>query len=383
MTPIDEFTREDRLFVFDSSASAGLSFDYLSGRMPDGRQVLAGVYAGEEPYVPGTAQLQLLWFDAVGRFLATETVRPLLDTEPLPPPLTAEAFRGYRTARAYLAALGVVPGPIWVRYFWLYPNEDGDRSDPQYAPFRIGISLLRPWDPDYIWNPYGVPGAESLTDALRITNYATSGIPFGDFLLFWGEQVFGVSGSLPHDDPDRQTPAPYPLQVVPNRLYTLQTYGPSDPGPYFATGVLPDGKQGIMGWYDDQVVCLFFNARGERIASEERPTRFGMNQEFEGAQFRDAQYRAAQPVMAAWQTELGWRDQTIRVRFFMHPDRRIFLSDLSRSGVVGYYDPFQHADAGEREEARREVQSWLAEGCFVLNWMRDYHLSKDGEVLST
>lgn len=40
--------------------------------MSGGRQVLAGVYGREESCVPGTASLQLLGFDAVGQFLATD-----------------------------------------------------------------------------------------------------------------------------------------------------------------------------------------------------------------------------------------------------------------------------------------------------------------------
>jgi hypothetical protein len=39
--------------------------------------------------------------------------------------------------------------------------------------------------------------------------------------------------------------------------------------------------------------------------------------------------------------------------------------------------------AEERAQVRQQVLEWEASGSFVFWWGRDYHMTKDGEVLST
>ncbi len=380
MTVHEEFTREDRLFTFTISDHGRFSYDYLLGKAPDGRQVLVGPYRGDGWYdrPTGYSRWQLVWFDSQGHFLSTEDITLADDPPPLPSPFPAAVIEECRAICQHMTALGVTPGPIKVRWFWLDRNEELEED----KMFRMGIRLLRHWDPDYIWNPYSVPAADSLQDALRIVGYATNGIPFGDFLLFWGDNVIGCC-EVPADHPSRNRPLTPQLQIVPDRLYTLKTYGPDDPGPYFYTGTLPDGRQGLMGWVNHQVVCLLFDATGNLTETLVRPS--GATEENTPEEMGFSQWCHVLGCREAsvWQAELGWRPCPIRVRFFMHPDYTIYLSDLSRAGVTAYYDPFQFYDPEEREAARQSVRSWLAEGNFVLNWMRDYHLNKDGDVIST
>lgn len=251
-------------------------------------------------------------------------------------------------------------------------------------PFRIGIGLVASWIPEQIWDPYGGVGAQNLQEAIDSVNITVGGIRFGDFCVFWADEVFGYWGDrYPYDHPERLTQAPNPLHLIPDRVYTLNTYGDGAADAYFHTGTLPDRRQVLMGWYDDQVVALFFDADGEFLEAQERPTGFGPDSVPPGQVYPVVQHRFASAPTRAWQAELGWREGPIRVRFFMHPDRRIYLSDLSRAGVTAYYDPFVYIDREEREKARRSLRAWLDSGNFVLSWMRDYRLDREGNVLST
>ncbi len=372
MIPFHEFTKEDRLFVLNTNGNPEDFYCYFTGKTADGQQVLQAWYAGENPYIEGMTQAQLVWFDSGGNIISTESVAlPLLPAAP-PPWSSEDITQGCRTVRRHMGTLGVVPGPIRVRHFWLE------------EPFRMGISLLPPWLPEQIWDPYSIPGSQNLEEALYGVNVVVGNKRFGDFRLFWGEEVFGVCGdNYPYDHPDRALPPGPPLHLFPDRLHTLRTYGPRNPGPYFYTGTLPDGRQGLMGWHHDNVVCLLFDAQGILCEATERPTGFEFAQIPEGANPELAAHQQARPVAKAWQKELGWRQGAIRVRPFMHPDKRIFLSDLTRSGVTTLYDPFQYGTVEEREEMRKQLDSWLESESFVLNWMRDYHIDREGNVIST
>jgi hypothetical protein len=162
------------------------------------------------------------------------------------------------------------------------------------------------------------------------------------------------------------------------RLFPIQ-------GCDYETGVCADGRQVIMGLLCPDVVAVFFDAQGTYLGCEERrwsaagklagtkpPYRIG------GDRFREL--IAAQTKK--WQTALGFRAATIRVKKFWLRGCGVGIEELP-----GWAREIETADwitdEDERQQYRESRDQWIADGNFVFWWARSYHMSSDGRVEST
>jgi hypothetical protein len=114
---------------------------------------------------------------------------------------------------------------------------------------------------------------------------------------------------------------------------------------------------------------LLFSASGDLLATEERPTGFDWDQKREDESGPEYNRRLAQSIFDAWRLELGWRDQPIQVRYFLHPTRPIFVSDLDQYDVIWYYDPCHSRDISTRKKARERINDWIQNGNFIFRWI--------------
>jgi len=154
----------------------------------------------------------------------------------------------------------------------------------------------------------------------------------------------------------------------------------------FFTGVCADGRQVVMGLLCPQLVAFFFDPQGNLLGREERPW------SAEAAELAGTPppYRiyaeGFQALITAqrqeWQTEIGCREATIRIKEF--------LDDEYSVGIEILPDHYQNLDtssedydAEELQELVEEREEWLAAGNFVWWWAKDYYMSREGEVEST
>jgi len=163
-----------------------------------------------------------------------------------------------------------------------------------------------------------------------------------------------------------------------DRLLAIQ--GHSDD---FYAGVTADGRQVLMGSNRPNIVAYFFTPEGVLLGRDTRrlerePPRPGGVGPY---LTRDPSYLASEHrQVARWQEDLGFRPATIRVRAFTG-----LGDDFVKVEAVPRYwlevDPLEHEK--DREGRMRAIEEWKADGNFVLWWNEEYHMSKDGEVIST
>lgn len=166
-----------------------------------------------------------------------------------------------------------------------------------------------------------------------------------------------------------------------DRLFPIQNDGHD-----FFTGVCSDGRQVVMGLLCPALVAYFFDLEGNLVAREERRWSEAAA-EAAGAtppyQIFTNEFEALIELQRReWETELGLRAGTIRVKQFFDPELRVGIDLLPEHYRDVDIAPWL-ADGKEREEFARSRDRWVAEGKFVWFWGKDYYMTNAGEVEST
>jgi hypothetical protein len=362
----------DRMFTIHNRGSnnpEGFS-KYWHGTVSNGRQVLVGWVAPDE--------LVCLWFDAKGRFLKTQPFRESPEIKGQWDGQETKSQDDFiRRFLDWMKGLGFRAAPIRVKHFFV--------SEPMPVAPRILI------DPtlDQVCDPH----LSTPKQRASLFAWLKTWISSGAFLLVLGntgepEMVYdddAATASDPRITPTGTDPAS-------TKLYPLRTHGAEGGEADFYTGTLPDGRQAVMGPADYQLrlLCVTFDPDGNLLEALTQPLPLPpvakkLRGKAQLPPFPDpAQERArAIPHLLAWQQQLGWKEGPIRVRAFMLPDDPVYIAALPRWGIVTRYDPYFYPDPQERTQMRQQLAEWEASGNFVFWWGRDYHMSKDGEVLST
>jgi hypothetical protein len=338
---------------------------FYHGVVADGRQLLLGW--GPAPEVAAVA----LWFSPEGEFIERQVFA-------LPErPQGVGMGQWVPLVQAKLREWGFRPQPIRVRHFYL--------SDP----FRITLRILSDESVQCLCDPLSV--CEDSADTTQHLPLLMQQQRDGYFKLVWQQHEEDLH------DPD-YSPDPDPLwenhskecPLARDQLYPLRTYGQDGGEADFYTGVLPDGGQALMGPAGDKkLLCVTFHPTGQLKEVLSRPL---------GKMPRDPsvpkrkRYESPDPaVLRAWQTqhllewqrELGWQPQRIQVRPFMLDEGPVYISSLPCWGLTIRYDPYFYPDFEERQQMRQRLTVWEASGNFVFWWGRDYHIDKDGNVVST
>lgn len=215
------------------------------------------------------------------------------------------------------------------------------------------------------------------------------------YRMVWGsEQLDGVGYLISeggHSGWDRELTVEEIAYYQPSgRTYTLRTHGDDAGDADFYTGRLPDGRPVILGPYNDHALLVMFYPDGRYRAHLTRDLPPGDKDPSDRTETR----RRAKALARAWREELGLHldPGPIRVGGFMLPDSRInqwdpyhhvYITDLPRWGLVYRYDPYFYPTKEERSEVAASLAAWKESGKFVFWWGKDYHMSRDGEVLST
>lgn len=163
-----------------------------------------------------------------------------------------------------------------------------------------------------------------------------------------------------------------------DRLFAIQ--GHSDD---FYAGVIADGRQVLMGFNRPHIVAYVFSPDGVLLRRETRPL-VGEPPQLGGTGpylTRDPDYaESVRRQVARWQEDLGFRPATIHVRAFTSQgDDCVKVESVPREWLEE--DPDETDE--DREEYGRAIREWEAAGNYVLQWDEVFHMSKEGEVVST
>ena len=137
---------------------------------------------------------------------------------------------------------------------------------------------------------------------------------------------------------------------------------------YFDAGVLPDGRQALMAAFYDATFAILFAPDGTFLEYLERP---------------NAVRAPNKPALLAWQTELGFTPQTIRVEEFYVDDQGVGIAELPSHYQELVEDPASEPDPDERAVLLREIEKWQRDGSFVLDWGNELWLDDSGHVTSS
>lgn len=147
-----------------------------------------------------------------------------------------------------------------------------------------------------------------------------------------------------------------------------------EPG-YFHAGATGDGRQVLMGLYCPNLVAIYFDRSGELQGTERRPLEFLWPR----GESNDIYDERIGPRLRAWQDEMGFRPETIRVK-------RFFITEL---GIEIYPEHFgeiladPEASDEDKDDIRDSMRAWDADEQFVLFWGNDFWLDGTGEVVSS
>ncbi len=147
---------------------------------------------------------------------------------------------------------------------------------------------------------------------------------------------------------------------TPERLYAIQndTYN-------FHTGLLPDGRQVLMGVYFPDLVVVEFGDDGTYLGvrTEKIPPDFVSVNSY-GIKVMDDD-RLDEEIHKLQQA-IGYKPATIHVRQFFLSDRRIGIKDLP-DDLIDYHTEWD-ADDPEVAEIEEEIRTWQENEDFVLWW---------------
>lgn len=149
----------------------------------------------------------------------------------------------------------------------------------------------------------------------------------------------------------------------PSRLYC---FAPGEG--YFDAGITRDGRQALMAAFYPATFAVFFDADGELLEYVERPNEHSTPD-------TDA--------LRAWQRELGFEPQAIRVQQFELEDVGLGIEELPGHYIDFLEDPYAETDPEERAALLESIRIWLEEGSFVLYWGNDLWLDGSGHVTSS
>jgi len=162
---------------------------------------------------------------------------------------------------------------------------------------------------------------------------------------------------------------------TPERLYAIQndTYN-------FHTGLLPDGRQVLMGVYFPDLVVVEFGYDGTYLSlrTETIPPDF-VSVNSHGIKVMD-EVRLDEEIRKLQQA-IGYSPATIRVKQFFLSDRRIGIRDLPDYLVEAAAG--MDADALDPAEAQEDIRIWQENGEFVLWWSKDIYMDAEGGITST
>jgi hypothetical protein len=332
---------------------------YLAGWTADGRQVLAS---------HGFDSLEVVWFDASGRFQKAEVIpHPRQNDSPDDPYYPNQILRFVQN---WMDQVGFRDEPITIEPFSIC------------NPFSIRITLLFDTQWEFLRDPYYLDNDLTMQDDMYRSILAQ--INAGHFVFRWGYYEAWAIRPDGEESFDYIPPECYPQELPPPRrqLYPLQPYGAEEDYPFFACGILADGRQALMGRYGRNLVLVLFAADGTFL---EYQTQELVSEDYARLNevISEADERMILERRTAWQAELGWRNAPIRIQHFRLPHYRIFIADYPGWANVFRHDPYFYSSPQEREEVAQQVREWEASGNFVFWWGRDYHVDNEGNVIST
>jgi hypothetical protein len=150
---------------------------------------------------------------------------------------------------------------------------------------------------------------------------------------------------------------------------------------YFLAGHLTDGTQVLMNLDAvslDHLLALRFDAGGnllDTLTKEILP---------EPSYKKRIEWLASEDgwkKLEDWANELGLTEGTIAVKKFCLLEHEVYIQDIPE-----HLQEILDANAGTAElddDIKEELQYWQDSGMFVFVWYTDYHISKDGEIVST
>ena len=155
-----------------------------------------------------------------------------------------------------------------------------------------------------------------------------------------------------------------------NLLYKIQ-----NDSYHFHTGYTQNGNQILMGVQFPEIVMVEFDKAGNYLTILARAIPQELLSITNGIFTADDNKLFVE--IQSWQKEINFVPGTISVRKFFLPDRWIGIQDLPDylrdvSDYPSNYDP------QERQALQEQTCEWQDSGDFVLYWVEDYYLDKEG-----
>jgi hypothetical protein len=163
-----------------------------------------------------------------------------------------------------------------------------------------------------------------------------------------------------------------PSDSTPHRSYSLR---PEEHYLFF-TGATRDGKYFILGPDNPNLIHLLFDSRGDLL--EVRHVGLSASRQL----LREAYEQLFRSYYRCLQTQEGYSSEPAHFKPFSLPDDDIAVLDLPFHLRYDLKHPDKLSES-ERAECREAIEEWTAAGNYVLVWGNEFHVDKDGAIISS
>ena len=149
---------------------------------------------------------------------------------------------------------------------------------------------------------------------------------------------------------------------------------------YFYAGYLENGNLVLMGIQQPKLVMVEFDPEGNYLKTSDREV--FQERLTSGLHHNETREDILLSVLLDWQRDVAFRAGTISVKPFFLPELDIGIEDLPEHYQEVLDHPEQY-DAERLTELQGDIRDWRERGSFVLYWVEDYYLDRDGDVESS
>jgi len=154
----------------------------------------------------------------------------------------------------------------------------------------------------------------------------------------------------------------------------------SDPNYFFYAGVLPEGRQALVGRsvYGEIAVAVFDSA-GNFLELQEQTLPADLARDLPtGDEADERKFRSY------LKGQFGFTPALIRIKEFHAPRELLAVYHLPKHLQEFLTDPNAPLFSDEdRKDLPASIEGWLAADQFVLEWGNDYWLDRNGEVVAS
>lgn len=146
----------------------------------------------------------------------------------------------------------------------------------------------------------------------------------------------------------------------------------------FQVGKTAQGEQVVLGMPGPFLAAVFFNSSGDFLRAETRPS--PLQTYYNSRWVSESQNDELWQLFESWKQTIGFISDAIVITHFTLPAIEVGVYDLPKFLREFCDCPSTEEYEEDREASYEEVRRWRSLGMFVLDWVNEYWINKNGNI---